>query len=294
MNKLDAKSSALAFLCGSLLNQVFVSIVFIFVSFFCALFGFKFSLEALQANCWGFLAIMAVMNFGLFLVFLIFKRKKEITFFKKPKLNKILIYILITIVGYYLICPFVENFNKFLLTSNINSYPFHYELTLKNYLITIIPLAIFPAVFEELLFRGIIFSGLKQYGKIFSIVISSIMFTLFHLSIVQTIFPFFMGLILGGIMHKEDNILYPIIAHLTGNFLTLTLSYFNTTLKYYFFPFLFIVLLIIFLTFALIYAIKGNSILYKQKLSKSEILYLTISIVIVFVFWIINSISILK
>lgn len=233
------------------------------------------------------------MNLGLFLVFLIFRRKKDNKIISKPKFNKVAIYVGFAIVTYLLLFPIVTEFNKLLIRFGVIPTPFPYKMDLQGYLVSIFSLAILPAVFEELLFRGIILKGLKQAGKTFSIVMSAVMFALFHLSISQTIYPLLMGLLLGGIMYKENNILYTIIVHFVSNFITLTLDFFNISLNYYFFAFVAIILMLVFLTLALIYAIKGNRLSPKQKLTTKDAVYLCLSVTILVVLWIINSITIL-
>ena len=63
--------------------------------------------------------------------------------------------------------PIVVCFDTLLIKLGITLNTLSYELTTKNYFISLISLVIAPAICEELLFRGIIFSGLKSYGKSF-------------------------------------------------------------------------------------------------------------------------------
>ena len=60
-----------------------------------------------------------------------------------------------------------------------------------EFLLVVLLLAILPAICEELIFRGVIYNGLRQkYSALFSILISAGLFTLIHFSIYQTFFQF--------------------------------------------------------------------------------------------------------
>ena len=76
------------------------------------------------------------------------------------------------------------------------------------FVVNLIGLAILPAIFEELLFRGIILKGLKDYGKWAAIFGSAGLFALLHGNIGQLIYPFILGVILGYIVYKTGNVLY--------------------------------------------------------------------------------------
>jgi membrane protease YdiL (CAAX protease family) len=71
-------------------------------------------------------------------------------------------------------------------------------------------------IVEELIFRGAIMRSLERFGLNFSIVISSLIFGLFHIFTVQAIFAFFMGLILGYIASRYA-IKWSILAHILIN-----------------------------------------------------------------------------
>ncbi|HZH72195.1 MAG TPA: type II CAAX endopeptidase family protein [Mariniphaga sp.] len=82
-------------------------------------------------------------------------------------------------------------------------------------------------VIEELIFRGIILSGLrKNYPAISAVFISAVLFSLFHLNPWQMPATFILGLILGWIMIRTRNIILAIIGHSINNLLVLlTMTY---------------------------------------------------------------------
>jgi membrane protease YdiL (CAAX protease family) len=71
-------------------------------------------------------------------------------------------------------------------------------------------------IVEEIIFRGAIMRSLERFGLNFSIVISSLIFGLFHIITVQAVFAFVMGLILGYIASRYS-IKWSILAHILIN-----------------------------------------------------------------------------
>lgn len=76
--------------------------------------------------------------------------------------------------------------------------------------------AILAPVMEEILFRGLVFRGLRPYGKRFAIFGSALLFGLFHGNLLQTPYAFLVGLILGWIT-AEYSALWAIALHVFNN-----------------------------------------------------------------------------
>lgn len=70
---------------------------------------------------------------------------------------------------------------------------------------------------EELVFRGFVMQGLKQYGKLFAIVTSAFCFALMHGDFQQTLFTFFAGLIFGYVA-MEYSIVWSFLLHVFNNY----------------------------------------------------------------------------
>lgn len=69
---------------------------------------------------------------------------------------------------------------------------------------------------EELLFRGLVLRKLQPYGKRFAIVMSALVFGLFHGNLVQIPYAFLVGLVLGYVA-LEYNILWAMVLHMINN-----------------------------------------------------------------------------
>lgn len=84
--------------------------------------------------------------------------------------------------------------------------------------LSILSIGLFPAIFEEIAFRGIVFNELtKITGLKSTIIISAILFTILHLSLLSIFWIFPIGLIFGYLRAKYRTLWYGIIGHLIYN-----------------------------------------------------------------------------
>lgn len=92
-----------------------------------------------------------------------------------------------------------------------------------------VKVSIVAPVVEELIFRGIILQGLRRnYSPFVAIFSSGLLFALFHLNPWQFPATFVLGLLLGWIMLRTNNILLAIIGHSINNTLVLlSLTYWD-------------------------------------------------------------------
>lgn len=88
--------------------------------------------------------------------------------------------------------------------------------SLGNSWITLLYGIIIGPIAEELVYRGYLMKGLKPCGRIFAIVVSSIMFSIMHANLYQLIFPLMIGLMLGYVA-MEYSIYVTMILHIINN-----------------------------------------------------------------------------
>lgn len=82
--------------------------------------------------------------------------------------------------------------------------------------------AVVAPIVEELIFRGLIFNGFrKNYNGFIAVFMSALLFSLFHLNPWQMPATFVLGLLLGWLMLRTNNILVAIIGHSINNTLVL-------------------------------------------------------------------------
>lgn len=72
-------------------------------------------------------------------------------------------------------------------------------------------------ILEEIIFRGIALKSMKKYGAFTAVIFTSIIFSMFHLNLVQFMTPLLLGLLLGFITVKTDSIVPAIIIHMFNN-----------------------------------------------------------------------------
>lgn len=84
-------------------------------------------------------------------------------------------------------------------------------------LIYFLLLCVVAPVFEELVFRGIIFASIRPYGKGFAVVVSSLLFGLLHGNISQFVYAVTFGLVLATVREKTGNLKSVILLHFMNN-----------------------------------------------------------------------------
>ncbi len=85
--------------------------------------------------------------------------------------------------------------------------------------------AVLPAIFEEILFRGILLNCLASVKRVFAVLISALFFALYHQSLVQFLYQFIYGVALGYLAISSKSVIPCIIAHFLNNFAVLLFSY---------------------------------------------------------------------
>lgn len=95
-------------------------------------------------------------------------------------------------------------------------------------ILNVLATAIVPPITEELLFRGLILGKLRQYGDVFAIISSALLFAFLHRNAAQILFAFICGLALGFALVKTNNIWVPISIHMFVNGFYVTMGILRT------------------------------------------------------------------
>ena len=90
------------------------------------------------------------------------------------------------------------------------------------YVFVLVPLL--PAVFEELLFRGVIMRGFSEWGKTAGIILSAAAFALAHGNTDQIVYQFLFGLAVGFLVMETKSLGVGMVAHFTNNFFVQALA----------------------------------------------------------------------
>ena len=98
-----------------------------------------------------------------------------------------------------------------------------------GYFVTVLVVAVLPAICEESIHRGAIlscFRGLKWDWVI--ILITAAFFSINHLSVLRCTSTLILGICLGYVVVKKDNILLSMLMHFTNNFFSASIGYISS------------------------------------------------------------------
>lgn len=87
--------------------------------------------------------------------------------------------------------------------------------------LVILAIAVLPAIFEELLFRGLIPRFFENRGVWVTIFVTGILFAIFHLDFYKLLPITFLGSWLGYLLYTSRTIYMPMLAHFLNNFLAI-------------------------------------------------------------------------
>lgn len=92
-------------------------------------------------------------------------------------------------------------------------------------LLNILTICVLPAFLEEMVFRGYILQTLRPYGDGVALFVSALLFGLMHGNVLQIPFAFVVGLVLGFVVIRTNNIFVAIVIHFLNNFMSTMLDY---------------------------------------------------------------------
>ncbi|MBR4868595.1 MAG: CPBP family intramembrane metalloprotease [Clostridia bacterium] len=94
-------------------------------------------------------------------------------------------------------------------------------------IVELLYICVVPAIVEELAFRGVVLQILRKYGDGFAIVVSALLFGLFHGNVVQLPFAIGLGIVAGYITVRTNSMLPAMILHFCNNAMSCFVSYFG-------------------------------------------------------------------
>lgn len=219
-SKYSAKSSALVFLLALLLPSVVTSIWVLIV-------------KDIKTNVYYYYIALALSQLTMFAIFLVFNKLKNVNGFKECKLKfnlnfkQILIIITCGLVALFSFSPLVNLVEGILLKCGYNAGN-TFDLKFNNFGIfslAILILGLLPAICEELIFRGLIMQGYKEFSKKTIVFVTAFLFMIMHLNIEQTIYQFVLGMVLCCVVLITGSLLSSIILHFVNNVTILIINY---------------------------------------------------------------------
>ena len=153
--------------------------------------------------------------------------KKE--FINKGRYDKKTILIgMISLAGLLLLSNSIYTIYSTIINSMgivIPSPDFTFPTNINIRIIYILYVCILGPILEEIIFRGIILNYMKKYGLFVAIIFSAVLFTMFHMNLVQFITPLLIGILFGFICIKTESIVPSIILHIVNNSYATIMSY---------------------------------------------------------------------
>lgn len=97
-----------------------------------------------------------------------------------------------------------------------------------TWILVVIRAVIVTPVVEELVFRGLVFRRMKEYTSFWpAAIVSSLLFGLYHMNLVQGIYAFLFGIILCLLYERYGHLAAAIVIHFGANLLSVILQYAN-------------------------------------------------------------------
>lgn len=97
-----------------------------------------------------------------------------------------------------------------------------------NIVYRLFALGVIAPAAEEIIFRGLVFNRVKkQYGSLYGIVVSSLMFGVFHFNLVQGLYAFIIGMAFAYCYELTGDLKVPVYMHMSINVLTVLSDYYG-------------------------------------------------------------------
>ncbi len=143
--------------------------------------------------------------------------------FKRIKVSNVFLLILFT----YLITPVISLVNAISLIFSKNEIIDSVSgITEKNgLLIGLLSAAVIPAIFEEAVFRGVLYNEYHKVNKRVAIFLSALLFGLLHQNLNQFMYAFVIGIIFALVIEATDSIVSTMIIHFFINGTSVVLNY---------------------------------------------------------------------
>ena len=154
----------------------------------------------------------------------------------------------------------------------------------------VIVVALLPAIFEELFFRGVVLLGLKNnFKEVTCIILCGGLFSIFHQNPAQTVYQFCCGCAFAWIAIRANSVFPTIVSHFINNFIILILYKLRITTFSPVVSVLLISVSVLSLIGTLFYMFKGDKgekVIFQNQHKKTLLLYASAGVVLCLIGWI--------
>ena len=172
-----------------------------------------------------------VVEFSFFATVLIVSKARKKSFLEATRLNKKItttqgfLILAISVITLYGFSPLTNSFMSVLDVVGYNSDSSFEIGSWARYFFYIFSVCAVPAFCEEMLFRGLIYNGLRTWNKKAAVFVSALLFMLMHGSPDQTMHQFLLGIVLAMLFAVTGSIWASMLLHFLNNFIALTASF---------------------------------------------------------------------
>ena len=168
----------------------------------------------------------------------IFSYRKNNKYFEFIREDNTLVDLLIIIILIVLVYFVVESFSIFLWSNEFNKAKIlpKEDVSFFIKLLIFLNVVLLSPFLEELLFRGIILPNVfHRYGRLKSVLFTSILYMLAHVDIIGINYYYLLSVFIMGILYSflllKYGLFYGVLAHVTYNFIWFLSKYFNAPLS---------------------------------------------------------------
>lgn len=162
---------------------------------------------------------------------IIYLKIKGVSLVHSLRLNKLRIKHGLLIMGITTLCYPVALFVNLIILTLLSTFgpiqqpPIPVASNFSEYIILMFIIAVSAGICEEVFFRGMLLRGYEKLGIYPSIILSSVLFGMFHFNIQNLAGPVFLGILFGYLVIKTDSLFAGIIGHITNNGVAVTIGY---------------------------------------------------------------------
>lgn len=102
----------------------------------------------------------------------------------------------------------------------------------QSVMLSLFTIGLMPGIVEELVFRGVIYSGMRKARPVKGILLTAFFFGFAHMNFHQFCYAFFIGIIFGLALEATDSIFASMIMHVTFNASSILLTHFLYSSKF--------------------------------------------------------------
>ncbi len=151
---------------------------------------------------------------------------KEVLRLNPLRVKHGMLIVLITVLSY----PLALFFNLIAMTilstfGELEQLPIPMADNFKDYIVLMLIISVSAGICEEVFFRGLMMRGYEKLGKANAIVLSAVLFGVFHFNVQNLLGPIVLGLIFGYLVYQTNSLYAGIIGHMANNGFAVTLGY---------------------------------------------------------------------